>query len=91
MASKRARTFNFFFTSLLGAFEFAGEQIIHDKSSDVRGDLQTLLWWSLSFNVEIPVRRNDQIKRISNLLTRYFFSFVHCPTEASSFCNRSRF
>ena len=43
MESKRASTLNFFFTALLRAFEFSGEQIIHDEGGDVSGNLQVLL------------------------------------------------
>ena len=42
MASKRARTLSFFFT-LFGAFEFAGEKIIHHQSRDKSGDAKILL------------------------------------------------
>src|SRR6476469_11107109 len=43
MASNRARTLSFFFT-LFGAFELAGEKIVHDQGGDKRGNAKILLW-----------------------------------------------
>src|ERR1044072_5809839 len=42
IASNRARTLSFFFT-LLGAFEFAGEEIIHYQRRDERSNPEILL------------------------------------------------
>src|SRR6266404_5256276 len=41
--SNKTRTLSFFFTALLRAFEFAGEQIIHHQRRDVGGDAKILL------------------------------------------------
>ena len=43
MASNSARIFNFFFTELFGALEFAGEKIIHHQRRNERGDAKILL------------------------------------------------
>src|ERR1051326_6588836 len=42
MASNKASTLIFFFTSL-GPLEFAGEEIVHDQRGDERGDAEILL------------------------------------------------